>query len=221
MKLYSVEKVSVDEYKFSAPSSIETLGIRHLFKDAYELMLSDYQKELDKRQLEDNDAVNVATGENIPGGALFETYAYILDTWKWQSTIAEPHIAVLYKINPVIVEVPGMEDINTSRAGNYLVLPTGELGTLEPGGKVYVIDDSRDTNAAGRIYRQKQKCLLWGDIISVKYEAPNNFLVEVSLAQGIGDMFDERLYSYIDTFKYGETAFLDKALAEQAFHAQA
>lgn len=218
MKLYAVEKVSMREHSREL-SNLETLGIRHVFSDAYQLMLGDYQKELNKRLLEDNDAVSVATGDNIPGGALSGNEACIMGFWKGQSTMEEPHTVVSYKINPVIVDVPEMESLNASRVDNHLLLPTGELGTLAPGGAVYVVDDLREINARGRVYRKNQKCVLKGDVISVKYETPSNFWVEVMLTQAVGDIFDQQHYIYTDMFKYGETAFLDEALAEQTLSA--
>lgn len=219
MKMYSVEKISAGEYDGTL-SFPETLGIRHLFHDARELMNSDYYKELEQRGLEDNGASS-ATGDAIPGGFLLNGEGYILDTWDKRNLDEEPHTVVSYSINPVEVELPDAKEAALNHSDNCLVLPTGELGTLKPGGAVYVIDDVRSLNAAGRAFRKNQKWVTQGDIISVKYETPGEFWVEVRVTTYLGDVFDQHKYAYIDTFKYGKNAFLDKTLAEQALNEKA
>ena len=197
MKMYSVSKTTLCNDDGSVTTQV--LGVSSNKQTANEIMLKEYTAELESRELEDNDASD-ENGDAVPCGYILTDEAGIYDYADFAfSQLLE---VVSFVISKVEIHEP------------VLVLPKGELGSLSPKGKVYVVDYQEAANSKGRIYRLPQKEILEGTILSVKNTDAGEFYTEVLVEQALSKGTAAKR-TFIKEYKYGESAFLNKNEAEK------
>lgn len=197
MKMYSVVKTTLCNDDGSVTTQV--LGISSDKQTANETMLKEYNAELKSRNLEDNGASD-ENGESVPGGYIVTNEAGIYDYADFAFS------QLLEVVSFVVSEVEIHEPV--------IIPPKGEIGSLVPNGKVYIVDYQEAANSKGRIYRLSEKEVLEGTVLSVKNTSDGDFyaevLVEHTLSKG-----DVQKCTSIKEYKYGESVFLNRNDAEK------
>ena len=197
MKMYSVVKTTLCNDNGSVTTQV--LGISSDKQTANETMLKEYNAELKSRNLEDNGASD-ENGESVPGGYIVTNEAGIYDYADFAFS------QLLEVVSFVVSEVEIHEPV--------IIPPKGEIGSLVPNGKVYIVDYQEAANSKGRIYRLSEKEVLEGTVLSVKNTSDGDFYAEV-LVEHTLSKDDVQKCTSIKEYKYGESVFLNRNDAEK------
>lgn len=192
MKMYSVVKTTLCNDDGSVTTQV--LGISSDKQTANEIMLEEYNAELKNRNLEDNGASD-ENGDSIPGGYIVTSEAGIYDYADFAFS------QLLEIVSFVVSEVEIHEPV--------IIPPKGEIGSLVPNGKVYIVDYQEAANSKGRFYRLSKKEVLEGTVLSVKNTSDGDFYAEVLVERTLPKGHIRKRTS-IKEYKYGESVFLNR-----------
>lgn len=208
MKMYSVTKTTLGGREGALATQLLSM---HLNKaSATKAMREVYDSELQQRNMEDNGASDEC-GESAPGGYFTCDEAGIYDFADF--AFGQLLEVVSLVVHEVKIPQPDLAGVEKGEILPCLILPKGELGTLAPENKIYIVDYQKALNSKGRVYSLTSKDVFVGTILSISYTSQNEFWVEV-MAEHILANNGMQQYTCVGEYKLGENAFLNKADAD-------